>query len=95
MKMENSAGLHQIFWLYYPECRYVFANWEVFNRQNDAERRSYEDIFWKRQFNSYVIKESNVYDRNIAEYKTGIDALLESERIKEDLFVMEHDLWNF
>jgi len=88
-------GFAPIFWLYYPECRYVFANWEVFNRQNDAERRSYEDIFWKRQFNSYIIKESNVYDRNIAEYKTGIDALLESERIKEDLFVMEHDLWNF
>ena len=88
-------GFAPIFWLYYPECRYVFANWEVFNRQNDAERRSYEDIFWKRQFNSYVIKEANVYDRAIAEYKTGIDALLESERIKEDLFIMEHDLWNF
>ena len=25
----------------------------------------------------------------------GIDALLESEKIKNDLFVMEHDLWNF
>ena len=88
-------GFAPIFWLYYPECRYVFANWEVFNRQNDAERRSYEDIFWKRQFNSYIIKESNVYDRSIAEYKTGIDALLESERIKEELFIMEHDVWNF
>jgi len=88
-------GFAPIFWLYYPECRYVFANWEVFNRQNDSERRSYEDIFWKRQFNSYIIKESNVYDRSIAEYKTGIDALLESERIKEELFIMEHDVWNF
>lgn len=89
-------GFSPIFWLYFPECRYVFANWDVFNRNNDAERRSFEDIFWKRQFNSYIIKESNVYDRYIVEYKQGgIDALLESERIKEEIFVMEHDLWNF
>lgn len=88
-------GYAPIFWLYYPECRYVFANWEVFNRENDSERRSYEDIFWKRQFSSYIYKWSNVYDRSIAEYKTGIDALLEGEEIKAELFNFEHDLWNF
>lgn len=88
-------GYRDLFWLYYPECRYVFANWDIFNRHNDAERRSYEDFFWKRQFNSYVVKESNVYDRNIAEYTTGIDHLLESERIKKEIFEFEHDLWSY
>jgi gliding motility associated protien GldN len=88
-------GYARMFWLYFPEWRSVFANAEVFNRQNDAERRTYEDIFWKRQFSSYVVKESNVYDRTIAEYKTGLDALLEAERIKEDLFQLEHDMWHF
>jgi hypothetical protein len=81
--------------LYYPECRYVFANWDAFNRENDAERRSFEDIFWKRQFSSYVTKWSNVYDRGINQYKTGLDALLEGEEIKQALFEFEHDLWNF
>lgn len=96
-KDESGAlrGRKTLFWLYFPECRYVFANWEVFNRENDAERRSFEDLFWKRQFNSYITKVSNVYDRQINEYKTGIDALLESEEIKQDLFIFEHDLWNF
>jgi gliding motility associated protien GldN len=88
-------GYAPLFWLYYPECRYVFANWEAFNRENDAERRSFEDIFWKRQFSSYITKWSNVYDRGINEYKTGLDALLEGEEIKQSLFVFEHDLWNF
>ncbi|MBP6312954.1 MAG: gliding motility protein GldN [Flavobacteriales bacterium] len=88
-------GYAPMFWLYYPECRYVFANWEAFNRENDAERRSYEDIFWKRQFSSYITKWSNVYDRGINEYKQGLDALLEGEEIKSELFVFEHDLWNF
>ena len=88
-------GYAPLFWLYYPECRYVFANWEAFNRENDAERRSFEDIFWKRQFSSYITKWSNVYDRGINEYKTGLDALLEGEEIKQALFEFEHDLWNF
>lgn len=88
-------GYAPLFWLYYPECRYVFANWDAFNRENDAERRSYEDIFWKRQFSSYITKWSNVYDRQLNDYKTGLDALLEGEEIKQALFEFEHDLWNF
>ncbi|MCB9183023.1 MAG: gliding motility protein GldN [Flavobacteriales bacterium] len=88
-------GYAPLFWLYYPECRYVFANWDVYNRENDAERRSFESIFWKRQFSSYITKWSNVYDRQINQYKTGLDALLEGEEIKQALFEFEHDLWNF
>lgn len=91
----NFRGYQDLFWLYFPECRYVFANWDVFNRQNDSQRRTYEDLFQQRMFSSYVVKESNVYDRSIVEYAKGVDALLESERIKEDLFLLEHDLWHY
>ncbi len=88
-------GYEPLFWLYFPELRYVLVNWEVFNRENDAERRSFDHVFWTRQFNSSIIKESNVYNRNIAEYKTGINGVLEGEEIKQKLFEFEHDLWNF
>lgn len=89
-------GIKYPFWLYFPECRYTFVNAEVYNRQNDAERRTLEDIFWKRMFGSYIIKSTNVFnDRSIAEYATGIDALLEAERIKDVMFNWEHDLWEF
>ena len=46
-------------------------------------------------FNSYIYKESNVYDRKISDYAKGMDALLESERIKNDIFLYEHDLWEY
>jgi len=88
-------GYSPIFWIYFPEARYIFATHTVFNPNNDAERRSFEDIFWKRQFGSYITKRSNVYDRGINEYKSGLDALLEAEKIKNELFVMEHDLWHY
>lgn len=88
-------GYSPIFWLYFPECRYVFVNYESFNPQNDAQRISYDDILAKRIFSSYIIKEENVYDRKISSYASGIDALLEAERIKKEIFNWEHDLWSY
>ena len=88
-------GLKPLFWIYYPEARYVFVKSEVFNRGNDVERRTYEDIFWKRQFGSFIIKTSNVYDRGIAQFKRGLNALLEAEEIKAKITNMEHDLWSY
>jgi gliding motility associated protien GldN len=92
---DGEPTMQDLFWIYFPEARFVFANSEVFNRINDAERRTYEDIFWKRQFESTIIKESNVYDRQIRDYKSGLDALLEAEAIEEKIFNFEHDLWHF
>jgi gliding motility associated protien GldN len=88
-------GKETMFWIYFPEARKTFAKTDVFNRFNDSERRTWDDIFWKRVFSSYVIKESNPYDRRIADYKIGMDALIEADRIKGDLMNMEHDLWDF
>ena len=91
----NAKGIKPLFWIYFPEARYIFANYDVFNRQNDAERRTFEDVFHNRFFSSYILKISNVYDRFSIDYLTGIDRLLEAERIKEEVFNMEHDMWHF
>jgi gliding motility associated protien GldN len=84
-----------LFWIYFAEARPVFANTEVYMRHNDSERRTLDDVFWKRMFSSYIRKESNVYDRGIYDYKVGLDQLIESERVKNDIFTYEHDLWHF
>ncbi|MBL7799543.1 MAG: gliding motility protein GldN [Chitinophagales bacterium] len=89
------AGDEVMYWVYYPDLRPILAKYEVFNPKNDAVRLSWEDLFEARMFESYIYKESNVYDRNIKEYATGIDQLLESERIKQNMFEFEHDLWNY
>ncbi len=84
-----------LFWVYYPHCRNIFVNAEVFNRHNDAQRISFDDLFLRRMYNSYIYKESNVYDRTIAQYYQGLDALLEAERIKNDIRNWEIDLWEY
>lgn len=84
-----------LFWISYDQARKVMAQAQVFNRHNSAERRTYDEIFLKRMFESYIYKEENVYDRRINQYATGLDALLESERVKMDIFNFEHDLWEY
>jgi len=84
-----------MFWAYYPELRDVLARKTTFNPLNDAARMSWEDIFEMRYFSSYIYKESNVYDRRIEDYMTGVDILLEADKIKNEIFNFEHDLWSF
>jgi len=86
----------KLFWVYFPEARKIFANHEVFNPVNDAERKSFDDIFFKRYFSSYIVQESNAYNnRTIGEYTIGLESLLEAERIKENIFNFEQDLWEY
>jgi gliding motility associated protien GldN len=86
----------KLFWIYFPEARKLLANHEVFNPDNDAERKSFDDIFFKRMFSSYIYQESNAYnDRSIADYTIGLESLLEAERIKESIFNYEQDLWEY
>ncbi|SMO62296.1 protein involved in gliding motility GldN [Saccharicrinis carchari] len=86
----------QTFWVYFPQARDLFARNEVFNPRNDAQRRTFDDIFMKRYFGSYITRESNVYNnRGIDKYAVGMEAMLESERIKTEIFNFEHDMWEF
>jgi gliding motility associated protien GldN len=95
-KAEDTSGtISPMFWVYFPQARPLFAVKEVFNTHSDAERRTYEDVFWKRQFASYVFMESNVYNRLLLSYVTGIDRLLEGEKIKKKQFDLEHDMWQY
>ena len=86
----------RICWIYYPDFRNAFANHEIFNPSNDAHRISFDDFFMQRRFTSTIIAESNVYNnRQISDYETGKEALIEAQRIKEWLFNFEHDLWEY
>ena len=84
------------FVVHFPQCRRLFATHSVFNPNNDAQAMSFDDLFMQRRFSSTIIAESNVFgNRMLTDYKLGQDVLLEAERIKEDLFIMEHDLWEY
>ncbi|MCE4563884.1 gliding motility protein GldN [Maribellus sp. CM-23] len=86
----------KVFWIYFPEARPLLATNLALNPVNDARQQSFDDLFIKRMFTSYIIKESNMYnDRDISSYLSGIDAMLESKRIENDIFNYEQDLWEY
>jgi gliding motility associated protien GldN len=91
----NIRGDQVMFWVYYPEARQLLAKYSVFNPKNDAQPLSWEDLMEMRYFGSYIIKESNVYDRRIQDYSVGLDALYEGDRIKNQIQEFEHDLWSY
>lgn len=89
--------LKPTFWVYYPEARKVLSKTAFYNPKNDAQPSSYDDMFFKRRFGSYIIRESNEYDnRSINEYERGaIPIMREAERIYYDIFNTEIDMWEY
>ncbi|MHB1921233.1 MAG: type IX secretion system ring subunit PorN/GldN [Chitinophagaceae bacterium] len=89
-------GESPMFWLYYPDLRPILARYDVYNPKNFALRMSWEDLFEMRFFHSYVIKEDNAMDRRISDYiKSGVGQLREGQRIKNNIFNWEQDLWSY
>lgn len=84
-------------WIYFPELRPFLMEQEAYNTRNDMQRDSFDDLFAKRRFGSYVYSEANVYNnRTITEMAQGnVDTNIEAERIKQLLFQKEHDVWEF
>lgn len=92
----TSDGRVWPFWIPYNDYRPLFTTYEAFNSHNEAEHRTFDDIFWQRRFSSFIVAETNNYDnRLISDYLVGIEAIREGERIQNDLFLMEHDMWEY
>ena len=97
---ENAAGEKNYTWSWWipmddMRVRQVFVNANAYDENNDVVERSYDDIFIQRYFDSYVIRESNVYNRSISEYVAGLDAVIESQRIEDKIFDIESDMWEY
>ena len=85
-----------LFWVYYPQARELFARHRVFTLGGNTNATiSWEDLLEQRHFASYIYKESNVYDRKLSDYLSGVDLLMESEKIKNEILNFEHDLWQY
>jgi gliding motility associated protien GldN len=83
------------FWIYFPDARPILATKEAVNRNSDNTGLSFDDVFMKRIFTSYIVKVSNDKDERIKDYAQGIDKLYESEKVKKQLMDWELNLWSY
>lgn len=77
------------------QVRKLFVNANAYDEDNDVTENSYDNVFINRMFDSYVVRESNVYNRYIHEYLTGEDAVIESQNIEDKLYNLESDMWEY
>jgi len=99
-EFDNDTGVfiaeYPLFWVYYPQAREMLARHRVFNGKNDAAPLTWYDVFEQRQFSSFIWKQSNELDAHLSALGyEGVDLLMESEKIKAELFNFEHDLWSY
>jgi hypothetical protein len=92
---EGQVEDRELFWLYFPHLRDYMVQYYVYNDKSDAQWMSFDDLFWKRQFSAQIYKTTDKFDRDIEDYKYGVDALYEAERIKDEVRKWEIDVWNY
>jgi gliding motility associated protien GldN len=101
IKLKSSAGdyigdMHP-FWLYYPQCRNLFAAREVIDPQRDIYNESYDDMFVQRRFRSVIVKESNPADLRIKDKFPNDEKRQkrESDRIEREIQSYKRNLWKY
>ena len=96
-----NLGETELFWVYYPDMRPIFAKYEVYNGKNFGARMSWEELFESRMFYGRIIKSTldNPYDKFLKDYgglrDNKILQLLEGETIKDKIFNYEQNLWSY
>jgi len=86
-------GSQAMFWIYYPACRELLAQYEVFNPQNDVMRYTWDEFFESRQFSSRITKVSNAFGQEFKDHLNPMETLYESRRTSEEIFNKEVDMW--
>ena len=94
--LENEPTIQlEMFWMYFPDLRNVMVNYYTYNDHSDAQWMSFDDLFWKRKYTAQVYRTSDKFDREIEDYRFGVDALYEAEKVKNEIRKWEHDVWNY
>lgn len=75
--------------------RTLLERHEAYYEDNIAHLPSWRQILESRRYDSFISRESNRMNRSISDYLTGIDAILESERIETKLLDISSDMWEY
>ncbi len=90
----QNIGLQPVCWFKFydrhkkeKDAKAILVQRYVFNKENIHDKFTFDDWFEQRRFHSYIIKESNQFDRSLMDdpevRQNGIDALIRAEIIKQ------------
>lgn len=90
-------GVLPLFWIpmQHPAVRTLLVRHNAYIDGNMAAVPSWDWVFVNQHYNAYTTRESNVYDRSIKDYLTGLDVIMESEEIESKVFEMGEEMWDY
>ncbi len=85
-----------MFWIPFDELRPYLARQEIIPQSNDKGRITFDEFFTKKLYTSYLMGDSNMYDRMFLNYaKTEEEVKKEQQRVFDELLNFEQDLWEY
>lgn len=85
-----------LFWIPFDMLRPYLAKQYMIPRVNDNARMTFDEFFIKRLYASYLLGDSNMYNRMFLNYaKTEEEITKEQERVQNELLNFEQDLWEY
>lgn len=90
-------GTITLFWVPFQamSVRNMLIQNEAYYEDNIAHLPTWSHIFDSRMYESFITRETNRYNRTISSYLSGLDAMLESERIELELLNISEDMWEY
>jgi len=93
----EDLGTTHGFYLYFPQCRNVFAAKEAYDTQRDMADLSFDDVFIQRNFHSQIFKESNPGDLRIIDKFPNDEKAqkAEADRIEREIQSYNKKMWKY
>jgi gliding motility associated protien GldN len=81
-------------WFSFDELRPELARHYMIPKNNDSHRMTFDEFFGKKLYSSYLLGDSNMFNRMLLKYVTNMDDVVkEQQRIERELLDFEQDLW--
>lgn len=106
--IENSKSTHEdadvwgyfqnsvLCWFLFDELRPYLAKQYVIPNGNEGERLTFDDYFTQRQFASYLLGDTNMFNRMFIQVENSRDKIRkEQKRVESELLNAEQDLWEY
>ncbi len=95
-KIQDALRESILFWIPFDALRPHLAHQYVIPQANDTKRITFDEFFAKKLYTSYLVGESNTYDRMFLDYAQTEDEIKkEQQRVFDELLNFEQDLWEY
>jgi|ERR1035437_2149629 gliding motility associated protien GldN len=83
-------------WFAFDELRPYLAKQILIPNGNESERMTYDEFFAQKLYSSYLLGDSNMYNRMLLEYVVDpLKIKKEQARIETEIMNFEQDLWEY